>query len=213
MVITPYLMKYSPNIAAFADRFAGKIPEKRRKVFNRKLAELEKIPRELENHVVILGGGETGFGIAKAIEKTQQMIIIDQDSEVARYCLNNGMNAICGESNAEDVLEKANLPKAKLAVVAIPDARIALEFVDYARSVNKKLVIFARAHYFKDALALYERGVDFVSMPHIIGSNLFLTNVVKFLETGKLGQIAKFQDEYIRFLREKVKEEKKHFGF
>jgi hypothetical protein len=47
-------------------------------------------------------------------------------------------------------------------------------------------------------------------MPYVIGSNLFLENITKFLQTGKIMYIQNFKTEYMRYLEDKVEEEKRY---
>ena len=86
----------------------------------------------------------------------------------------------------------------------------AISVIKQAKIIAPKLKIFATSHYFTETLAFYKQGVDFVSMPSIIGSNMFLQNIYTFIETGKLHHIQNFKDEYLRYLEDQVEEERRY---
>jgi len=48
-------------------------------------------------------------------------------------------------------------------------------------------------------------------LPDVIGSNVFIKNISSFLETGKALDISNFRDEFITYLKEETKEERKRF--
>ncbi|MFH1588116.1 MAG: hypothetical protein ABIA76_02130 [Candidatus Diapherotrites archaeon] len=81
------------------------------------------------------------------------------------------------------------------------------------KKINPKIIVFARAHYYHEALELYKNGADYVLMPHIIGSNEFTKKISKFLETGNIKDITPLHEEFMKYLEEKAKEEKTHFGY
>lgn len=213
MAVTPYLMTYSSSAYTLFDRVTERItlPLKRSSRLHRKIRQLENVPQRMENHIIIVGGGTMGYSIASALHKEHPLVVIDHDSEVIFSCTRKGINASLGSADNTEVMERVNLRNAKLLIIAIPDIKESMFLVNYARKINKNVVIFARAHYYRGALELYNKGVDFVIMPLIIAGNVLLKDIVKYLETGKTYEINKFRDEYITYLREKVKEEKEHF--
>ena len=70
------------------------------------------------------------------------------------------------EGNAADprVLRAANLPEAKLLLVAIPDAFEAGQIVEQARAVNPRIEIVARAHFDAEVEHLLRHGANTVVM-------------------------------------------------
>ncbi len=213
MVITPYMFNYSNRAYSLFSRISEKIPRKlKHKRFSSRIKKLEKVPVELKDHVIIIGGGTTGYGIAASLKGNVPLVIVDHDSEVITSCINKGFNAVYGAADSEEIMEKINLKDAKLLVIAIPDIKSAIFLADLANKTNPKLVVFARAHYYRNALRLYQNNVDFVVLPHVIGANVFLEKVAEFLETGKLYHVSNLKSEFIKFLEEKSAEEQEHFG-
>ena len=74
---------------------------------------------------------------------------------------------------------------------------------------HPEVPIFARAHMFKDALRLYEAGADYVVMPQIVGSNVFVRKVFEFLEGNTVKEMSNYREEFMKYLSEKVLDEQR----
>jgi len=208
MVLAPYLMQAYPAASNFTESLAKHVPEGIRRKLRKKTLELEKIPAGLSKHVLILGGGTMGGGIAKEMHKYFPTLVIDQDSEVVYSLLKQNINAIYSNADDTEALEKASPKEAKLIVLAIPNIKSSLKVLRSIRKQSKETAVFARAHYYRDALKLYDAGANFVCMPQVIGSNVFLKNIRQFISSGKTGGLLSLKDEYMQYLNEKAKEEK-----
>ncbi len=213
MIATPYLMVSSSRVAQFLYDKVKKLPKGMRKeFFNRKLEELEAIPakRVLKDHIIIIGGGTVGRGLAKALMKNNQVLVVDHDPEVVAQGQRDGLPYIYGSSENETIWDRLDLVDAKLMVITILNHREALAIIKEARKECPKLPIFSIAHYYSNALDFYNKGVDFVAMPSVMGSNIFLENIYTFLGSGKLATVQSLKNEYIDYLQEQVAEEKKY---
>jgi len=210
MAATPYFMGYTNFFYDLIHKLFGKAltPITKSKKFNEKINDLESLPQNLNDHIVVFGGGLVGSGIASILGKDHQMVVIDNDSEVVWENMRNGIASGYGSADNEEMWRKANLEQAKILIVAIPRAKDGLALVKYAKKVNPKLAVFARARFFSGALAMYDAGADFVIMPHVVGSNLFIEKVAQFLKTGNINEIRNYNEEFIQFLREKAKKER-----
>ncbi|MCX6801213.1 MAG: cation:proton antiporter [Candidatus Diapherotrites archaeon] len=216
MIITPYIANSSSRLSAFVHSHAKKVPNhkkfsKLKKYFNRQIDSLEKLPNkwELKNHIIIVGSGMTGGTLAKALHPYKQVLVLDSNPETVRNGIREGMNYAYGDPDNDEMLEKIDIKDAKLLVLAIPTHEKEVRFMEEAKKANKKIVVFATAHHFYEALDLYKKGADLVLMPYIMGSNAFLENVSKYMETGKIEQTRGIMDEYMRYLEEKAEEERK----
>jgi len=213
MIITPYLTTSSSKVAQLFFNRVEKLPHYfRKKFFTRKIRELQKIPnkKELKDHIIIIGGGTVGRGLAKALKGNHQVLVIDHDPEVVRQGIKDKLPYVYGSSEHEGVWDKIDLKDAKLLVITILEHEEALKSIEQVKKLCPKIKIFATAHYFSQTLDYYKAGVDFVAMPSIIGSNIFLQNISSFLENGKLYQIQNFKTEYLRYLEDQVEEEAKY---
>lgn len=213
MIVTPYLTHSSSKIAQLFYDEAERLPKSlRRKYFTRKIEEIESLPskHQLKDHVVIIGGGTVGRGLAKALMRGHQVIVIDYDPEVVKQGVADGLPYFYGTSESNSIWDRLDLRQAKLLVSTIMDKKNSMKMLDDAKAYAPNLTTFALAHYFSDTLHFYEEGVDFVAMPSVMGSNVFLENISKFLDTGKLFHVQNYKHEYLSYLREKADEEKKY---
>jgi CPA2 family monovalent cation:H+ antiporter-2 len=213
MIITPYVMESSSRIAQYFYDRASKLPHSiRRGFFRRKLDELEKLPskKELDDHIIILGGGTVGRELTKALLRDNQVIVVDKDPEVVMQGQRDGLPYVYGTSDNEVLLDKLDLPNAKMLVITILDHTEAINMIKQVKKFARKLPVFAIAHYFSDSLDFYKSGAEFVCMPAVIGSNVFLQKITEFINTGKMAKVNRFENEFINYLEEKVREEKKY---
>lgn len=213
MLITPYLMVSSSKVAQFLYQLTRKLPKGfRRDFFNRSLEKLEKIPskRELKDHIIIAGGGTVGRGLAKALLKNNQVLVVDHDPEVVAQGQADGLPYVYGSSESDSLWERLDLADAKLIVITILNHRESINMVKQIKQQCPVVPVFAVAHYFSNSLDFYKHKVDFVAMPSIMGSNIFLENIAKFIESGKISYVQNFKSEYITYLEEQAKEELKY---
>ncbi|PIN98311.1 MAG: hypothetical protein COT90_04900 [Candidatus Diapherotrites archaeon CG10_big_fil_rev_8_21_14_0_10_31_34] len=211
MAVTPYFMNSSEGIYS---KLSGLFhPFSNRFRFVNKLNDLERLPeeKELQNHIIIVGAGVMGSSIAQAIGRHNDVVVVDHDPDVIFNQINLGINSVCGNIENQEIWSKVNLAKAGLLVIAIPEITYALYLAEKAKQINPKISIFSRAKTKRDALELYEKEVDFVILPDVIGSNVFIKNISAFLETGKVLDISNFRDEFVNYLREETKDERKRF--
>lgn len=213
MIITPYLTTSSSRIAQWFYGEAESLPKKwRKKYFTRKLDEIERSPgkRVLNKHIVVVGGGTVGRGLAKELLRSHQVLIVDHDPEVVKQGKADGLPYVYGNSESTNLWDRVDLKDAHLLVITILDHKEALRMIAGAKSFAPRIKIFATAHYFSDTFDLYKHNVDFVAMPSIMGGNVFLENISSFLESGKLSSLSNFRSEYMSYLEDQVKEEQRY---
>jgi CPA2 family monovalent cation:H+ antiporter-2 len=215
MMTTPYMIENSNRLFdLLSGIFKRLFPSARRAYLSSRLHKLEKLPEknELQRHTILVGCGVFGSGLVNLLRNRETFVVVDHNPHVVMDLIEKGNNAIYGNPESEEVWEKVSLEQARLLIATIPEPKESAKLIKKAKKLNPKITAFARAHYYSDALRLYEAGADFVCMPHVIGSNLFLQNVAEFLETGKMHKTIHLEEEYLQFLREKAKEEKQCFG-
>ncbi len=210
MALTPYSMKYSDKVYGLFAEHLGSLVRIVRKVkyFYRKMSSLSNVSKSYSNHIVVFGAGTIGNGIVNAFKESYEMIAIDNDPEVAGRLIKNKVNFIYGSFENPEVWERASLEKAKVIAIAAPFNAYSIPLIKKVKEKNKQCIIFARCHYFSDALALYDAGADFVIMPQVAGANLFIKKIGEYLEKGKVYEVSNYQSVFMDYLKEKAREEK-----
>jgi CPA2 family monovalent cation:H+ antiporter-2 len=112
-------------------------------------------------HAVICGYGDVGQLIGEALARRGfSFLAIDQDPRVVRRIRAEGISAVLGSADNPVLLDRAGLDRARVLVVAIPDALAARQIVEYARHGWPRLDIVARTHTEEQMRELRQRGVN-----------------------------------------------------
>lgn len=123
-------------------------------------------PHKLRDHVVVVGYGRTGRTVVDVMTQTGvPHIVIDGDHARTEDCAATGVPAIWGDATGAQILEAAEIHRARLLLLTLPDAAGVREIVMTARGLHPGIAIIARAPY-REHLALFrELGIDEVVQP------------------------------------------------
>ncbi|MPZ32859.1 MAG: Kef family K(+) transporter [Rhodospirillales bacterium] len=104
-------------------------------------------PTKLSGHDVLIGYGRVGSLVGKALAQSgAKMVVIEIDDEIIQKARLDGAEAISGNAADAAILTAANVAGARRLFVTIPEPFEAGQVVQQARSANRSLDIFARAH-------------------------------------------------------------------
>jgi len=122
---------------------------------------LMPIPEDIADHVILIGYGRVGNELARVLaERGVPVVVIDgEDDKVARARA-AGQPTVRGNAANERVLREALPERAKIALLAIPNALEAGEIIARLRAINPGLTIVARAHSDTEVRHLLEHGAD-----------------------------------------------------
>lgn len=135
MVLTPLISGQTARIYALRKRF-----------FKHEPLDTMNLPAEgLRNHVIIAGGGQVGYQIARLLQQLNlSFVIIEQDQHRIERAKATGMPVIYGDAGHEIVLNAAAVKTAQLLLVTIPSVVSARAVVAHARKVNSDIEVVAR---------------------------------------------------------------------
>jgi CPA2 family monovalent cation:H+ antiporter-2 len=115
----------------------------------------------LHDHVVVIGHGRVGGPIAEELARhAVPHVIVEASRDVAERLREHGLPVIYGDATRPEVLEDAHLERARLLVVAAPDAYQARAILQLARRLNPDIEIVARTHSDAERAWLLEHGVS-----------------------------------------------------
>jgi CPA2 family monovalent cation:H+ antiporter-2 len=127
--------------------------------------EEELMPTAATDHAVLVGYGRVGQIVGQALARDGwSLVVIENAADIIERLRKEGIEVIIGNAAENRVLKAANLPAARLLVVAIPDGLEAGQIVHQARTANAKLPIIARAHFDAEVEHLKSHGADVVIM-------------------------------------------------
>jgi CPA2 family monovalent cation:H+ antiporter-2 len=101
----------------------------------------------LHDHVVLVGHGRVGGPLAVELARHGvPYVIVEQSRETAERLRGEGLPVIYGDATRPEVLAAAHLERARLVVVASPDAYQARAILDLARRLNPAVEVVVRTH-------------------------------------------------------------------
>lgn len=160
MIITPFLMQWSPHLA----RRAEALQRLRHWFPGRTTAHvLESEGRHLriKDHVIIVGYGLNGRNLAWVLGETEvPYIALDLDGDTVQRETKHGLPLYYGDATNPNVLRHVKIEDARVLVVAISDPFMARRAVQVARGLNPKLHIVVRTRYLRELEELHQLGAD-----------------------------------------------------
>jgi voltage-gated potassium channel len=137
---------------------------------------MKQIQKELSNHVIIAGYGNTGRAAAHELvakeTKKDQIIIIDPKEDAIADAAEDDFFGLLGDPGKESILTKAAVIKAKHLIITTSrdDTNVLISLT--ARSMNKDLKIIARANQEENTKLLKRSGADIIISPSVAGGHL-----------------------------------------
>ncbi|MBI3638318.1 cation:proton antiporter [Candidatus Wolfebacteria bacterium] len=163
---------------------------------------------EFEKPIILIGCHRIGQNIASNLPK-KDVLINDYDPSVITQMKRNGYATLFGDTADPEILEKANFKNARLVISTSPKFEDNLEILSRINSLiptiedgkvqkNKPKVIL-RAENERDAKLFYEKGTDYVLLPHFtsgqyLGRSIAIDPDLKILEQLK-GKDLELMDE------------------
>jgi CPA2 family monovalent cation:H+ antiporter-2 len=126
-----------PRMAAALERSAGA------------LAELPPAVDEsqLRDHAVLIGHGRVGAPLAdELVLHGIPFVIVEHNRDMAESLRERGLPVIFGDASRPEVLGEAHVERARLVVVAAPDAYHARAILALARRLNPNVEVVVRTH-------------------------------------------------------------------
>lgn len=171
IAISSYFIQYSENLYPFLKSALT--------LFERRQTR-EKLSREPRYEVILFGHNRMGTEIVHMLQKKKfSFLVIDHDPDLLAVLNANNIPSEYGDASDIDFISSLPLSHVKMVISTIPDMEINLLIVRTVRKFNPNTKVVAVAHDRKEAIQLYEEGVEYVIMPHFLGARhatMFLRN-------------------------------------
>ena len=145
--------------------------------------------RDMNDHLIICGAGETGAYLVKELLKTGDVfVVVDRDEEQLEKISHLGdFPVIKGEAGDEAILTAARIHHARALASVLPEDKDNLLITVTARLLNPSLRIVARCAESRMIEKLLRHGANSAVSPNMIGgmrlaSELIRPSVVGFLD-------------------------------
>jgi len=122
-------------------------------------------PETLTGHVVVVGCGRVGGRIGEALaEKGVAFVAVDENRELVEALRARGRHAVAGDAAVPAVLIQAHVHRARVLVIATPDANGALSMSRTAKMLNPGVQVLIRTHSDETLELLRREGAGTVFM-------------------------------------------------
>lgn len=115
--------------------------------------------RYLSRQVVLVGYGRVGRRIAAALTAHQiPFVVAEQNRELVEKLRAEGVAAVWGDASEPAVLIQAHIARARVLVIAAPDAMNVRQMVETARTLNPDIETVIRSHNEDEARLLTQEA-------------------------------------------------------
>jgi CPA2 family monovalent cation:H+ antiporter-2 len=144
-------LRRRPRLASALERPAGAIAE----------LPPEVDEERLRDHVVLIGYGRVGAPVAQELAlHALPYVVVEQSRERAEALRAGGLPVIYGDATRPEVLADAHLERARLVVVAAPDAFQTRAILALARQLNPDVEVVVRTHSDEERRFLESHGAE-----------------------------------------------------
>lgn len=151
MILTPFIFKFSPVIAAKSRMIPTPSGDK------------ERSKAELSDHVIIAGFGLNGRNLARVLRETGiKYIVVEMNPDVVKKEKTTGENIIYGDVAKEEILRNAGIERAKMIVFAISDPTSTRLALRTSKDLNPDAYTLVRTRYVHEIDDLKRLGADII---------------------------------------------------
>lgn len=167
ILITPWQIDFAPKVYRFFKNIVRRNP----RLYNAIFGKLDFDPSfqtelPLQNHVVILGHGRVGKVISKVLTRANIPFVgVDYNLSVIDDLKRRGIAFVYGDPTDIEVLDFAQVDRAKVVVVAVSDRRSQEIIIRNALKLNHHVKIIVRSHFEEDKEFLLATGAQSVVQP------------------------------------------------
>lgn len=134
---------------------------------------------QISDHVVICGYGRVGSYVGRALMLANiPFLAIDFNFYTVEKARKEGVNIIYGDPTDVDILDYAELEKAVILIIALPDKFSQEAIILNAKKLNPKIVILTRVHKANDQRRMKDLGVEIVVQPEFEASLSIIRKVL-----------------------------------
>lgn len=160
--------------AKFLERFSSKIPKMAFDQLN------------YSEHIVLCGYGRVGNYLGHGLVLSQlPLVVIDTNAENISRLLRKGVKAIYGDATEPDILDYAEVDKARFLIVSLPNSDDQEKIILEAKRLNPNLCIITRTHLSHELRHFKALGVELIFQPEFEAALSMLKRILKLYSVEK----------------------------
>jgi Kef-type K+ transport system membrane component KefB len=153
-------------------------------------------PKE-PSDILLIGFDRTGYTIFQTLRKQKRFLVVDYNPEALKRLIHEKVPCMYGDAGNAELLDKIDFANIPTLISTIPDLPESVLILKRAKDKNPRIIAFMTAYHVDDALTLYEKGADYVILPHFLGGHHASILVI---EASK--NLAALVDERLRHMEE-----------
>lgn len=166
LLLTPWQIERSPTFYGFLKRFVKRQPHLYNLLFGRLDTDRSYEEITLSGHVVLCGHGRVGREISLILERAGiPMLVVDFNRHVLAKLRERSVQTLYGDPADYDILDNANVGKASVLIIALPDRHSQELIIKNALRLNPRILIICRSHFDEDRIPLLSRGANIIVQP------------------------------------------------
>ena len=173
----------SMMVTPFLARFGRKLE---RRVEQASVTRVEQVASEtegLDDHVIIAGFGRVGSTVASQLtDAGVAYVAVDLDPRRITQAQARGRPVYYGDATKPEILAALHVERARSVVVAVDNAKAALQMVTLIRYIFPDLQVFVRAQDESHVKQLKEAGADIV-VPELVATGMRLAGEILEVDT------------------------------
>lgn len=163
-------------------------------------AELETDEIDLRGHTILVGYHRMGFHILKTLQGIRDVVVVDMNPESIRKLREQGVPAVYGDVDDEELYDLIGADQASVVVSTIPHPGETRFLIEQVLARNPKCRVIVTANELEDALEHYHAGASYVVMPHLL-SGEYVANVLHESNDAELGKHLAKRAEELKILK------------
>jgi CPA2 family monovalent cation:H+ antiporter-2 len=145
-----------------------------REDLTRQEQQVERVARDLKNHVILCGYGRVGQNLARFLEaEGVQFVALDLDAERVHQAQAAGDPVLYGDAGRYSLLRAAGIERARIMALTFSDLPMALKVLRQVRQHQTELPVIVRASDVADLEILHAAGATDV-IPETIEASLVM---------------------------------------
>jgi hypothetical protein len=157
----------------------------------------------IPNDIIMFWYWRLGSELYKHFQtKKYNILVIDEHPSIINQLNTKGIDCLYWDALDLEFLQDINLTWTKMVISTITNIDVNLALIWVLKEKNPNLIIICVGTHIQEAITLYEKGMDYVIMPHYIGANYaknmleeFWLDVEKFLK-NKTEQVEELKQKY-----------------
>ncbi|MCX7928304.1 MAG: cation:proton antiporter [Patescibacteria group bacterium] len=165
MTLSTYMIMYSDKIYVRLQHLLSFFERAK----HNQAEKFTKLSYELKDHCVIVGCDRSGHVIlSKLLRSYEKYVVVDFNPKIFDELSKEGVNILFGDISDPEILEAANVVRAKVIITTFGVLADNLRILEYLRMKKSKAIFIAIAANIHEARKLYNEGAYYVVVPEML---------------------------------------------